>query len=441
MTSRDHDETRDASGGTEAHEGGTQQTSSEKAQTAVDPHDDRKPDSPNDIPKPGWMYTARKAFREFMRDQSMDLAAALTYWGVLAIAPTLLVLVSLLGVFGDGQQTVQRVMDFGAQLGLPDDAIATLEPIVQGLADQQGAGLGLIFGLLIALWSASGYVNAFSRAMNRVYEIDEGRPVWKLRPKLLLVTLVMLVLVAVIVAAMVLSGGVAQALGDMIGLGETAVLVWDIAKWPVIVALVALVIAILYYATPNIQQPKFRWMSVGAFTAIVVWALATLGFALYVTQFGGGENYEQTYGALAGVILFLLWVWITNNALLFGAQVDSELERTRELVAGIKAEETLQLPPRDTKASDKKQAQYEEDVERGRELRLSAGSTDGKHTEDGAERTEGDGRDGRQDRDGSPRSARRPWRWCSAPWTLLLDRSTSCYRSRTGSAPGRRQAR
>ncbi|WP_225753599.1 YihY/virulence factor BrkB family protein [Actinotalea sp. Marseille-Q4924] len=364
---------------TQSHEGGTQVPSSQKAATAPHPDDERKPDSPDDIPKPGWKYTARKAFREFQRDQVTDLAAALTYWGVLAIAPTLLALVSLLGLFSNGQQTVERVVEFAEGRGMPQDSLDLVRSVITNLTSAQGAGLSFIIGLLLAIWSASGYVNAFSRAMNRIYQVDEGRPFYKLRPVLYGVTFVMLVLVAVIVGAMVLSGPVAEQVGGFIGLSSQAVLIWNIAKWPVIVLLVALVIAILYYATPNVKQPKFRWMSVGAFVAIIVWALATVGFVVYVTGFGGGENYAQTYGALAGVILFLLWIWITNNALLFGAEVDAELERSRELVAGIEAEETIQLPPRDTKASDKKQKQHEKDIAKGRELRLSAGHSDGEN--------------------------------------------------------------
>lgn len=368
------DDQRDAD---ESHEGGQQQPSSVKADTAPHPDHPSKPSSPNDVPKPGWTYTARKALREFQRDQCTDLAAALTYWAVLAVAPTLLALVSLLGVFSDGQRTVTALLELGEEMGLPDDALSTVEPILASITGQQAAGIGAVIGLLVALWSASGFVNAFSRAMNRVYEVDEGRPVVKLRATMYAVTAAVLVLVAVIVAALVLSGGVAQAVGSIIGLGDTAVLVWDIAKWPVVVLLVAVVIAILYNYTPNVRQPRFRWVSVGAVVAILVWAVATAGFALYISAFGGGDSYQATYGALAGVILFLLWIWITNNALLFGAEVDAELERARELVAGIEAEETIQLPPRDTKASDKKQKQYADDVARGRVLRLTAGGSDG----------------------------------------------------------------
>ena len=354
-------------GGTNDH--GTDREHATSKAAAPEPDDPRKPGSPTDMTKPSWSYVLRKTLREYQRDEATDLAAALTYWAVLAVAPAALALVSLLGVFGDGEQIVDDVMDTAEKIA-PSMELGTVRGIVENLASQEGAGLALVTGLLVALWSASGYVNAFSRAMNRIYEIDEGRPIWKLRPAMLAVTFVMLVLVAVVCAALVLSGPVAEAIGGVVGLSDVAVSVWDVAKWPVIVLLVALIIAILYYWTPNVRQPRFRWISVGAFVAILVWAVATAGFGVYVARFA---SYSETYGALAGVIVFLLWLWLTNNALLFGAELDAELERGRELQAGIRAEETIQLPPRDTKASAKKQEKHTRDVEAGRALRLSRG--------------------------------------------------------------------
>ena len=336
---------------------------------APPPDDPSKPESPPDLTGPTWRYALRKTLREFQTHDVTDLAAALTYWAVLAVAPAALALVSLLGVFGNGEQIVTDVMDTVQQIA-PGLDLAAVRPVVENLASQQGAGLALLGGLLLALWSASGYVNAFARAMNRIYQVDEGRPIWKLRPVLLLVTLVLLVLVAIICAAMVLSGSVAQAIGSAVGLSELAVSLWNIAKWPVIVVLVALTIAILYYATPNVQQPRFRWISVGSLVAILAWALATLGFGLYVVHFG---RYGQTYGALAGVIVFLLWLWLTNNALLFGAELNAEMERARELQAGIEAEQTIQLPPKDTAASRKREVKVADDLGVGRALRLTRG--------------------------------------------------------------------
>ena len=203
-----------------------------------------------------------------------------------------------------------------------------------------------MLGILGALWSASGYVGAFGRAMNAVYEIDEGRPFWKLRPVMLLVTLVAILLVAVVLVMLIVSGPLASSIGSVIGLSTQAVTVWNIVKWPIIVLFVVLIVAILYYATPNVKQPKFRWLSVGAVVAIVVWILASVAFAFYVATFG---SYDKTYGSLAGAVVGLLWLWITNLALLFGAELDSELERGRQLQAGIAAEEELQLPARDTR--------------------------------------------------------------------------------------------
>lgn len=335
---------------------------------APEPDDPRKPDSPDDLTRRSWGYVLRTTVREFGHDQCTDLAAALTYYAVLAIAPGLLAVVSILGLVGDGQQLVEDLVSTAAGIVGQDTAQDTLKPILDNISNSPGAGLTFVVSLVVALWSASGYVTAFSRGINRVYEIDEGRPIWKLRPVLLVVTLVLVLFAVLIVVAVVLSGDIAEQVGEAIGLSAVAVTVWDIAKWPVVLALVVLAVAILYYVTPNVRQPKFRWMSVGALLAVVVWIVASAGFGLYVANVG---SYGSTYGSLAGAIILLLWLWITNLALLFGAELDAEVERGRELQGGIEAERTIQLPPRDTRASDKKQAKREEDVRRGRRLRES----------------------------------------------------------------------
>ncbi|MCL3862793.1 YihY/virulence factor BrkB family protein [Actinotalea sp. K2] len=360
---------RRANGGTSSPD---QETAGAK-RDAPAPDDARKPDSPDDLTKPSWKYILTKSLREFTKDGSPDSAAGLTYWAVMALPPALLALLSLLGLFGNSQQIIDDVLaEAGGLAG--EETLGTVRTLLETVSQQETAGLALVTGLLVALWSASNYVNAFSRAMNRVYEVDEGRPFYRLRPTMLLVTLVMLLLVVVICVAMVLSGGIAETIGSVVGLSSQAVTIWNIAKWPVIVLLVVLTLAILYYATPNVKQPKMRWISVGSVVALVIWALATVAFGFYVGNFG---NYDATYGALAGVIIFLLWLYITNNALLFGAEIDAEMERGRQLQAGIEAEETIQLPPRATKASDKKHEKYAADVARGRELRLSSGRPDG----------------------------------------------------------------
>jgi membrane protein len=328
-----------------------------------------KPDSPGDLTKRSWLYVARKTLREFSKDQCTDLAAALTYYAVLALFPAAIALLSIVGLVSDGPQTVETLLQILRDVGA-SSAADTLEPTLTELSNTPGAGWALIIGLAAALWSASGYVGAFGRGMNRIYEVGEGRPIWKLRPTMLLVTLITVVLTAVVALALVITGPAAQAVGDAIGLGSTVVLVWNIAKWPVLLAIVVLIVALLYYATPNVQQPKFRWMSIGAFVAIIVWLVASAAFGLYVATFA---SYNKTYGSLAGVIVFLLWLWITNLALLFGAELDAELERGRQLQAGIAAEETLQLPPRDTRKTDKAEEKEREDVERGRRLRSSRG--------------------------------------------------------------------
>ena len=338
---------------------------------APDPDHPDKPDSPTDVHKPSWLYTLRRTGSEFLGDECTDLAAALTYYAVLSLFPALIALVSILSLVG--QASITESLIGLASDAIPEDAQQALMPAIESLTAAPKPGLGLVIGLLTAVWTASNYVTAFSRAMNRMYEVPEGRPIWKLRPVTYALTVVMLLLVTVAGVILVVSGPVARTIGDAVGAGDAAVTVWGIAKWPVLLLLVILAIALLYYVTPNVKQPKFRWISMGAIIAILVGALASLGFGLYVANF---SSYASTYGALAGIIIFLLWLWIMNLALLFGAEFDAELERSRQLQAGIAAESELQLPPRDTRASDKKAAKKEEVVARGRALRRSRGTDD-----------------------------------------------------------------
>ena len=325
-----------------------------------------KPDSPSDLTKPSWTYVLRKTVREFSDDQCTDLAAALTYYSVLAMFPAALAMLSVVGLVSDGPKTVETLVGIMRDIGA-GSAADFLEPTLVQLSQSSSAGFGLVLGLAAALWSASGYTGAFGRGMNRIYEIGEGRPIWKLRPMMLLITLVTVVLAAVVLVGLVITGPAAQAVGDAIGLGSTVVTVWNIAKWPVMLLVVMFVVGLLYYATPNVKQPKFRWISVGAAVAIVIWIIASALFGFYVANF---SSYDKTYGSLAGVVVFLLWLWIANNALLFGAEFDAELERGRELQAGIEAEERLQLPPRDTRKIDKAEQKAQEDIELGRRIRL-----------------------------------------------------------------------
>lgn len=289
------------------------------------------------------LHALKRALGKFGADGCTDLAAALTYYAVLSLFPALIALVSLLGVFGRGQQTIDAVMDL-LKDGVPPSTMDVIRGPVEQLVTTPSAGFALVAGLVGALWTASGYVGAFSRALNRIYGVAEGRPVWKLRPLLLAVTFLMVVIVAVAGLMLTLSGGIAERIFDVVGLGELALTVWGVAKWPAMLLLFVLVLAVLYQLTPNVRQTRFRLLSVGGAVALVVAALGGLGFGFYATNFG---SYNATYGSLAGIIMFLLLIWIVNNALLLGAEIDSELERARQLRAGISAEEHVVLPLRD----------------------------------------------------------------------------------------------
>lgn len=312
-----------------------------------DPDDSRKPDTPTDLSKRSWLGVFKRTVLEFKDDNCTDWAAALTYYGVLSVFPALIALTSLIGVFGDPRKTTDALLGIVNSLG-PKSAVDTLaQPVQQIAASHNTAGVLLVLGLLGALWSASGYVGAFGRAANVVYEVEEGRPFWKLRPLQILITLVCVVMLALVAVALVITGPLARAVGDAVGVGSAAVTVWDIVKWPVMALIVSTIFSLLYYATPNVRQPKFRWFSMGGFIALVVWIAASAAFAFYASNFG---SYNKTYGSLGAVVMFLVWLWLSNVALLFGAEFNAELERGRQLQAGMReAEETIQLPPRQEK--------------------------------------------------------------------------------------------
>ena len=341
-----------------------------RARTAPEPDHEAKPDSPGHLPRRSWRYTLKSAVAEFQRDQCTDQAAALTYYSVLSVFPALLALLSLLGVFGRGEETVDQLLTLLRDLG-QDQVADQLQGPIEAMVGGSGAGLALVLGIATALFSASAYVGAFGRALNRVYGVDEGRPIWKLRPLMVVVTLGLVVMAALVLVGLVVSGPVADAVGQAIGLQEQTVTVWSWLKYPLILVIVMAMVAVLYHVTPNVRQPRFRWLSPGAVLAIVAWVLASVGFGLYVSTFGKyGEG--SAYGSLGSIVVFLLWLWITNLALLLGAELDAELERARELAAGIPAERSIQLPPRDTRQSDKAREKLEERVEEARRLRKQA---------------------------------------------------------------------
>ncbi|PZE61504.1 ribonuclease BN [Curtobacterium sp. MCPF17_001] len=332
--------------------------------------DPRKPDSPTDLKKPTVVYTLKKTLREFTSDQCTDLAASLTYYSVLALFPGLLAVVSILGLIGQADTTIKTLLDVIGNIG-SQDVVKLIRGPVENLVRSPAAPVTFIVGILGALWSASGYVGAFGRAMNRIYNVREGRPIWKLRPTMLGVTVTTVVLLVIGLLALV-SGPLARSFGDVIGLGDAAALVLSIVQWPILLVIAVVIIAVLYYWSPNVKQPKFTWVSGGSIIALLIWIIASVGFGFYVGNF---SNYNATYGSLGGVIVFLLWIWITNNALLFGAEFDAEIERGRELQAGIKAEEDIQLPERDTRQTEKQDEKRAEDVLQGIRIRQSAGET------------------------------------------------------------------
>jgi membrane protein len=312
----------------------------------------RAPDEPTDLGGRGWWHAFKRTVREFREDNLTDWAAALTYYGVLAIFPALIVLVSILGLVGNS--ATQPLID---NLGTvaPGPAKEIFTSAIENLQGDRGAaGVLFIVGLLGALWSASGYVAAFMRASNAIYDMEEGRPVWKTLPVRVGLTLVLLLLLAVTTIAVVLTGGLAEKVGDVIGLGSTAVTVWNIAKWPVLVLIVSFMFALLYWAAPNVKQPGFRWVSPGGIVAVIGWLIASAAFAFYVSSFG---SYNETYGALGGVVVFLVWLWISNIVILLGAEFNAELERGRAIEGGMRPKDREPFAePRDTRKMEHQKA-------------------------------------------------------------------------------------
>jgi len=302
------------------------------------------PESPTDLPRRASLGALRRTVAEFREDNLTDWAAALTYYGLLSIFPMLIALVSVLGLVG--QSATQPLIDnIGAVAPGPAKQIFT--DAITNLQKQRGAaGVAFIFGLALALWSASGYVAAFMRASNAIYEVEEGRPIWKTMPVRVGITVVLVVLLAITGVAVTLTGGIAEQVGNLLGLGDTAVTVWDIAKWPVLLLIVSFMFAFLYWAAPNVKQPGFRWITPGGVLAVIVWIIASAAFAFYVANFG---SYNKTYGTLGGIVTFLVWLWISNIAVLLGAELNAELERGRQIEAGVPPDTEPFLDPRDTR--------------------------------------------------------------------------------------------
>ncbi|MFC9995964.1 YihY/virulence factor BrkB family protein [Nocardia sp. NPDC127526] len=306
------------------------------------------PHGPSDLSGRSWWGVLRRTAAEFQKDNITDWAAALTYYSVLSIFPGLLVLIAVLGLLGPEptQSLVDTVRGVGPGSGT-DLVVSSIEELQQA---KPLAGPLAIAGVFIALWTASGYIGAFMRASNAIYEMPEGRPLWKLLPLRVGLTALLVLLLATTLVGVVVTGGLADRIGDWLGLGETAVTVWGIVKWPVLAVLISLVFALLYWAAPNARQLGFRWLTPGSVLAVLVWVVASAGFTVYIANFG---SYNKTYGSLAGVVVFLIWLWLTNIAVLLGAEFDAELARARGIERGLPPEEEPFLPPRDP-ADDEK---------------------------------------------------------------------------------------
>jgi membrane protein len=327
------------------------QSTKERERERVDDRqgDGRAPETPTRLPAKGWFGTLKRTVREFQDDNLTDWGAALTYYGILAIFPALLALVSILGLVGSG--VTQSLIDNLDKLA-PGPAKDIFTSAIKNLQKSQGAaGIVFIIGVGGAIWSASGYVAAFMRASNAIYDVEEGRPIWKTLPTRVLTTVVLLLMLAAVAIAVTFTGPLAKQAGNVLGVGSAAVTAWDIAKWPVILLVVITMFAILYWAAPNVKHPKFRWISPGSVVGVLLWIAASAGFAFYVANFG---SYNKTYGALGGVIIFLIWLWVSNIAILLGAEFNAELERGRQIHAGHPAEREPFLEPRDTRKMKKR---------------------------------------------------------------------------------------
>ena len=303
--------------------------------------DDAAPRGPTHLPRHSWRGVFTRTFREYKADNLSDWAAALTYYGVLAIFPAAIALISIVGLIG--HSATEPLITHLGKLA-PGTARQVFISAIQGLQNSRGgAGVLFVVGILGSLWAASSYVAAFMRASNAIYDVEEGRPFWMTYPVRLAVTIVMVLLLTAGALAVVITGGLAGQVGKLLGVGGSAVTAWDIAKWPVLLLVVGVMFAILYWASPNVKQPGFRWLTPGGLFAVAVWVLASAVFALYVSNFG---SYNKTYGALAGVIIFLVWLWISNVAILLGAELNAELARARVIEAGHPADVEPFVEPR-----------------------------------------------------------------------------------------------
>jgi membrane protein len=323
--------------------------------------DDDDPDSPTELSRPSLFAVLKRVRQQIGEDGLTDLAAALTYYAVLSIVPGLVVLISILGLLGPN--TTAEVSDQVQAIAPGSSAAFVHALITQAQANKGGAGLSAILGVAVALWSASGYVAAFMRASNVVYGIGEGRPIWKTVPIRLGVTVTAVILLVLSAVIVVVSGPVAHQVGNILGAGDTTVLIWNIAKWPVLLILVSVLLAILFWASPNAKQGGVKWVSPGGVIAVLIWLVISGLFAVYVSTFA---SYNKTYGSLAGVVIFLVWLWLSNLAILLGAEVNAELDHAKAIAQGLPEDAEPFAEPRDTRKLDDQQKRAVEHAQAAR---------------------------------------------------------------------------
>ncbi len=325
------------------------------------------------MPTRSWTFALRRIFRAFAADGCPDIAASLAFYAILALLPATMVGFSILSVLGRDDETARILLDV-VRATAPGEAASGVGDFLRELADLRMSGFLLVLGVLLSIWSMGRYVAVLGRGMNRIYGVEEGRPLLTLKPTQLAIAVVAMLCAAIAVLLIVGSSPVAQAVGDAFGIGEVVLFVWRIVRWPLLVVLVVFVVAFLYYFTPNVRPPRFRWMSLGAAVAIAVLAIASAGFSVYIAGF---SNYDRIYGSFAGVIVFALWMWIANMALLVGVEFDAEVERIRELHAGVHAERQVQLPLRDASRIAKVVRNDRADEAKARRIRVE--ETDDEH--------------------------------------------------------------
>lgn len=328
--------------------------------------DDPRPER-GTLPRGSWRIALTRAGHGFMRHRGIDAAAALTFFTALATFPALLVLVSAFAFFDNRDAAVSDLLAIAGTV-VPGDAASDLENVLRELLSLQNPGIALVAGLILLVWTVSGFATAFGRVVNTVYEVEEGRQFWSFRGRMVLVALLLIVLGTVVVAILLTTPDATESILGRRGIAPLVATVWNVGKWPLLLAVVAVYISLLYYATPNVRHTRMRWATIGSFAAIALWAVGTALFAAYIVVAG---HYDTLYGSLGGLVTALLWAYLSNAALVAGAEIDAEFVRLRQLARGEAAEETVRLPLRDTSRNHTLARQRSADVAAAARIRAA----------------------------------------------------------------------